>query len=87
MSYDPPLVHLPGTRLTPDVVLHRTLNKVERLKGVVVLLKWDDDTWDADWSQLKVSELCVASMILQSQAMRVLNGDEPEAIVSTRDGA
>ena len=31
-EYDPPLVHLPGTVLTPEVVLHRTLNKVHRMQ-------------------------------------------------------
>ena len=54
-DYVPPLVHLPGTRLTPEVVLHRTLNKGARIKGVVVIIQWDDDSMGVDWSSLKVT--------------------------------
>ena len=40
-EYDPPLVHLPGTVLTPEVVLHRTLNKVHRtVSYALVPLQW-----------------------------------------------
>ena len=42
-DYIPPLVHLPGTRLTPEVVLHRTINKMQRIKGVAIVIQWDDD--------------------------------------------
>lgn len=59
--YVPPLVHLPGTKLTPEVVLHRTLNKLTHIKALVVVIQWDDDTYATDWSQMKVSELCMAS--------------------------
>ena len=64
MGYEPRLVHLPGTTLTPEVVLHRTLQKLDRIKAVVVVIQWDDDTYAADWSQMRVSELCMAAMDL-----------------------
>ncbi len=72
MNYDPPLVHLPGTRLTPEVTLHRTLNKLDRIKAVVVVVQWDDDTFDADWSQMKASELAMAALILNKQATDII---------------
>jgi len=72
MSYDPPLVHLPGTRLTPEVVLHRTMNKLEHIKAVVVIIQWDDETFNVDWSQMKASELAMSSLILNQTATDVL---------------
>jgi len=59
-DYVPKMVHLPGTKLTPEVVLHRTLQKLEHIKAVTVMIQWNDDSYDADWSQMKVSELCMA---------------------------
>ena len=59
-AYNPKLVHLPGSRLTPEVVLHRTLNKVDRIKAVAVIILWDDDSYDTDWSNMKLSELVMS---------------------------
>ena len=63
-EYTPKMVHLPGTKLTPEVVLHRTLNKLDRIKAVVILIQWDDCSFDADWSQMLMSELCMAYRVL-----------------------
>lgn len=65
MTYNPKVVHLPGTKLTPEVVLHRTLQKLDSIAGVVVLIQWKDSTVDVDWSNMKLSELAFASVILQ----------------------
>jgi len=78
MSYDPPLVHLPGTRLTPEVVLHRTMNKLEHIKAVVVIIQWDDETFSIDWSQMKVSDMAMSSVILnQTTTDVVFKGGHP----------
>lgn len=58
------LVHLPGTRLTPEVTLRRTLDKVDRIKAVVTVIQWDDDTFDVDWSEQRTSNLAMASAVL-----------------------
>lgn len=79
MAYDPPLVHLPGTRLTPEVVLHRTVNKASHIKAVVVVIQWDDDTFDMDWSEMKASELAMAALILNRKATSVIFKDEPHS--------
>lgn len=76
-DYVPPLVHLPGSRLTPEVVLHRTLNKISRIKGVAIVIQWDDDTFATDWSQMPIAALCMASYSLQSDAHDVMTGREP----------
>lgn len=71
-EYDPKIVHLPGTKLTPTTVLHRTLDKVAKLKSVVVLMQWDDDTYAVDWSTTRVADLCTMSMMMDEHARRVL---------------
>jgi hypothetical protein len=67
-EYEPPLVVLPGVRLSPEVLLHRTLNKVGRIKAVTIVIQWDDDSFDMDWSHMKVSELCMAGRVLSLEA-------------------
>jgi hypothetical protein len=79
-AYDPPLVHLPGTKLTPEVVLHRTINKLDRIKGVFVVIQWDDETFDADWSQMKVSELALAALLMSHEVTKVATGNDAEAL-------
>lgn len=66
MKYEPKLLHLPGTKLTPEVVLHRTINKLDSIKAVFVVIQWHDETYDCDWSQMKVSELCMAEKIMDA---------------------
>lgn len=71
-EYEPPLVSLPGTRLSPEVLLHRTLNKVGRMKAVTVIIQWDDDTFDCDWSSMKTSELCMAEKVFDEEVRKAL---------------
>lgn len=74
-EYEPKLVHLPGTVLTPEVVLHRTLNKSEHIKSVAVVIQWADGSFDVDWSQMQMSEMCMASMVIQKQVTAILGDD------------
>lgn len=76
-DYIPRLVHLPGTTLTPEVVLHRTLNKLPDIKAIAIVIQWNDDTFDTDWSQMRVSEICMAAMTLDDDAKKIMNGIEP----------
>jgi len=67
-DYDSKLVHLPGSKLTPEVVLHRTLNKLEHIKAIVVVIQWNDESYDLDWSQMKTSELVMGAGALRVTA-------------------
>ena len=49
-NWIPKILHLPGTKLTPEVVLHRTLTKLPHIKSVCIVIQWDDDSFDVDWS-------------------------------------
>ena len=73
-EYVPILVHLPGTRLLPELVLHRTLDKLSRIKAVAIVIQWDDDTFVTDWSQMPISALCMAAYALQKDAHDVMTG-------------
>lgn len=69
------LAHLPGTRLSPEVVLHRTLNKLDRIKAVAVVIQWDDDSMACDWSQMPVSALHMAGYSLMHDVHSIMRGD------------
>lgn len=79
--YEPTLIHLPGTKLTPEVVLHRTLNKLEHIKSVALIICWNDDTFDTDWSQQQLNVLCAGALVLQRQAVDALMGEDPDGII------
>lgn len=68
--------HLVHTRLTPEVVLHRTLDDASRLKAVVILMLDKDDEWSVDRSQMSVAELCLAEKWLSIEATKVVTGAE-----------
>ena len=70
------LQHLPGTRLMPEVVLHRTLNKCDRIKAVAIVIQWDDDTMGTDWSQMTLSALHMAGFALMSDVHAIMRGDQ-----------
>lgn len=69
------LIHLPGTQLTPEVVLHRTLNKKDHIKSVTVIIQWDDDSFAVDWSEQTNSAFCMGATILQAEAINTVRGD------------
>lgn len=49
---------LPGVEITPQVVLARSLDKARRMKATIVIIQWDDGTWDEDHSIMTLSDLC-----------------------------
>lgn len=68
------IAHLPGTRLTPDVVLARTAEKLPRIKALVVIAQFDDDTVGVDWSSMRLSDLCFAERSLGFEVAEVIAG-------------
>jgi len=71
-DYVPKLVHLPGTAVSPQLVLHRTLDKLEHIKAVTVIIQRNNDEYATDWSQMRVSELCMASMHFDEQVKKTM---------------
>lgn len=71
-DYIPKLIHLPGTTVTPQLVLHRTLDKLDHIKAITIIIQWTNDEIATDWSQMRVSELCMASMHLSEQCKKTM---------------
>ncbi len=75
-DYVPKLVHMPGTAVSPQLVLHRTLDKLEHIKAVTIIIQWNNDEFATDWSQMRVSELCMANMALDEQVRKTYRCEE-----------
>ncbi len=75
--YERKLIAFPGADISPEVVLHRTLDKLDHIKAVTVIIQWDDDTMAVDWSTQKTSMLCMGSVVLSDVARRAaMNEDD-----------
>ena len=66
---------MPNTKLTVDVVLHRTLQKSDKLKSVIVIMQWDDDSMSMDWSSQQTRDMCMASKVLDRKIQNELYDD------------
>ncbi len=76
-DYVPKLVHLPGTELSPEFVLHRTLNKLNHIQAVAVVILWKNGESDTDWSQMNLSELCWVSRSLDECVSAIVRREMP----------
>jgi hypothetical protein len=63
------IVALKPDERSPEVVLHQTLNKVDKLKAVVVVMVTHDDKYIIDTSSMLKSEVCMAAMTLHQNAI------------------
>lgn len=66
---------MPGAERTAAVTLHQTIEKLPRIKAITMVIQWDDDSFSCDWSCQKVSEICMASMILDIDVRKVVGGE------------
>lgn len=74
-EYVPKIVSLPGSSLSAEVVLHRTLTKLEHIKSVITIIQWNDDSFACDWSSMKVSELCMAEKVFSMNVEDTLRSE------------
>lgn len=72
------LHHLPGSALSPQVVLSKALEEIGNIKSVAVIVQWDDDSFSSDWSRQKISELCMGSMAHDFHVRKVMTGSIDE---------
>ena len=78
-DYVPKIVSLPGAAVSPQVVLHRTLDKLEHIKSITITIQWNNDEIATDWSQMLVSELCMHAMHLDEQVKKTMFDGENKA--------
>lgn len=50
---------------SPEVVLLRALQKVERIKSIALVIEWDDGV-ECEWSPMSMRDLSYLSACLQS---------------------
>jgi hypothetical protein len=74
------IVRLPGSKLTPEVLLHQLLED-DDVKGVFVVVLDKDDCMYATWSNMKTSMLAMAAIVTQQKVTEaVMNPDRtPDA--------
>lgn len=77
MDFIKKIFRLPTARLSPDTVLHSTIEMLPRIKAVAVVILWDDDSYDTDWSAMSVKELCTGARLLSLETDRALQGGYP----------
>lgn len=74
---------LPGTTLSPKVVLARTMDEVDRIKAVTIIIQYDDDTFYSDWSCQEVKDLCMGCMEHEEAVRSLLRGEQPDSLKSS----
>lgn len=74
------LAHLPGTDITPELVLARTLEKAKagHIKRVCVYIQWTDESTDFDWSTMKQSDLAFMAVAMQLLVMEEMRMPQEE---------
>ena len=82
-DFERTIIHLPGTKLSPQVVLARTLTKIEHIESVVVLIGWKDRSVALDWSEMNAADLAFMAMYFDDQVRAVIRGDKPDNVKDT----
>ena len=70
------LVPLRPIDTTARVVLERTLDKIDSIDDVIVVVRWKDGTVDCDWSNMKKSDFAFSAMAVHEQARRIFIGKD-----------
>ena len=73
---------MPGVRLTPTVILARTLEKAQagRIKSVYIAIEWDENAdgseggFEGDWSSMTPGDLLCHSKVLDKVATNAFFG-------------
>jgi hypothetical protein len=68
------IVGLPGARKDPKVTLHQLLEDPD-IKALTIIVQRSDGTYDVEWTSQKISELCMAAMVLHGLAVREARGE------------
>ena len=65
------LVPLRPHDTTARVVLERTLDKMEHIENVIVVIHWKGGTIDCDWSNLMKSDFALSAIAVNEQARQI----------------
>lgn len=64
------IAFLNHTKRTPVVALAQSLEKAQagRIKSVYIGIQWEDDSFDADWSNMPKHDLAMHTLVAQKTA-------------------
>ena len=72
------IIHLPGTRLTPEVLLRQFLNKIDNIESVVILCQDKKGMFESSWSQMTLRELSFALLTFDEDVRKAMYKQEQE---------
>jgi len=75
------LVHMPGTKLAPRVVLTQTLDNFEDVESVFVVIKRKNGRFNVDWSSTSFADFSYAVAMLDETFRTAMRGDLPKAVL------
>lgn len=58
---------------TPEVVLHRFVDKIEHIASVALIITWNDGSISTDWSTQKTGHLVYSTVMLHREAIDIAN--------------
>ena len=70
------LSRLPGTGLSPEVLLHQILEDRDNIKAVTIVVEWKDTKRSVAWSDMPFSEACTSSKVLDYCMSKELEKDD-----------
>ncbi len=78
------IVRMPGPiALSPTTVLAQTLEKAPAIKGIALVIMWEDGSVDTDWSKMRVSDLVFMAQRLACEANEQAFGSAERVPVET----
>ncbi len=72
------LYKMPGTKLSPELLLHRTLEQLSEIKSVTVITQFNDGSVDCDWSPMTTSILAFQAMVFNAEAAKTIMNTREE---------
>ena len=73
------IIRLPGTKLTPKVLLAQVLEDADYLESVVIIEKGKDGTMEVAWSRQGQQDIAFAIFILEQKLRCEMDNDSATA--------
>lgn len=77
---------LPGTELTPTVLLAQLLEDADDFKAIIVIKEYKDDTMSVCWSRQLLKDVSFGSLVLQDKVLYEIN-NPPDESGETKDAS
>ncbi len=72
---------LPGTELTPKVLLAQLLEDADDFKSIIIIKEYKDGKWSTCWSRQFLRDIALGIMVLQDKLQYEMNTPPDETKV------